>query len=180
MILQVENCEILRFFLTPSLQNLDFYSLAGSNAVFLGIMAAFSGYFPNFSACKLQKKSIFAGQISAIFNKNLGFWPVKNKIFVFCRPPQLLQADIRPVKSSFFYFLQAKPEEQCVIYNLWIASPSACNVNFFLLAIMLPGRCGVGAGNKIEVHRLNAVPAPEVLQSKTSRPLRFMITPLGG
>ena len=34
-------------------------------------------------------------------------------------------------KIQFFYFLQAKPEEQRVIYNLWIASPSAHNDNFF-------------------------------------------------
>jgi hypothetical protein len=42
------------------------------------------------------------------------------------------------------------------------------------------GRCGVGAGNKLEVYKLNTVPAPEVLQSKTSRPHRFSITPLEG
>ena len=44
---------------------------------------------------------------------------------------------------------------------------------------VLRGRYGGGAGNKIEEHRLNTVPAPEVLQSKTSIPHRFTITPAG-
>jgi hypothetical protein len=65
--------------------------------------------FQTFSL-QIAKKSFFAGQISAIFNKNLGFWPVKNKIFVFCRPPQLIQAHIRPAKSIFFIFYRPSPQ----------------------------------------------------------------------
>ncbi len=42
------------------------------------------------------------------------------------------------------------------------------------------GRCGGGAGNKMEVCGLSLVPAPEVLRSKTSILYRFAIAPAEG